>query len=582
MSSKDKKIYSPEEYSEKLKEKKNLVDTALGLRKADIVLKNAKIINVFTNQIVEGDIALYKDRIAGIGSYEGMQEIDLKGKYVVPGLIEAHFHIESSMVIPARLSPVLLQHGICTVVADPHEIVNAAGKLGMDYMIEDAKKALLDYFFMIPSSVPSCDFEVNGAGEFEAGDMEEYLEAKNVLGLAEVMRMLDVLNSNPKMSDKLMLFEDKIIDGHAPGLKGKSLQAYKAGGIMNDHEASSYEEALERLQCGFHLFIREGSGAKNLEGILPGLLKNHIPLDHCSFCTDDKHIEDIFEEGTIDHEIRKAVSLGCPFIEAVKMATINTARHYKLKDRGAIAPGYLADLVVLSDLDSFKIESVFKNGKEADFKDAPGSNGAKLDEKIMNSVHLPEIQEKDLKLSMGKQPVIELVKDQLYTNKVEAKLNDRNFPSQQYNLLAAAERYGKTGEAAFCALSGFNLKSGAIAMSYAHDSHNAIAVSDNKKDLLLALKTLQEIQGGIVLIENGKIYDALAMEAAGMMSTKDAKEIADRIEKMKDKIRKMGVPEGIDPFANLSFLSLPVIPEIRLCPQGLFDVKQHKFINKNK
>lgn len=554
-----------------------LVQAAAGERKADLVLKNARIVNVYTSQILSGDIAIQDGTIAGIGSYEGETETDLEGRIVVPGLIDAHFHVESSMSVPSLLAPVLLQHGVCTVIADPHEIVNAAGTAGLDFMLEDAKNAALEYRFMIPSSVPSCDFEVNGAGFFDADQMKPYASRTDVLGLAEVMRMQDVLQSRKDMADKLDLFRNKVIDGHAPGLTGKSLQAYRAAGVDNDHEAESYEEALERLQNGFQLLIREGSGARNLKKILTGLLEHHIPLNRCSFCTDDKHIEDIFEEGTIDHAIRTAIALGCDPIEAVRMATLNTADHYGLHDRGAVAPGCVADLLVLDDLDTFSIHSVYRNGKKAETSPV---QTAPLPESLRASVKLPDIQTEDIPEFSGWQDIIELLPGQLGTAHIRENLPEGACPSGDCSLLLAAERYGKTGEFALCPLKGYGLRQGAIAMSYAHDSHNVIAAADSAEDLLLALKTLQEIQGGMVLVEKGKVFDAIPMEAAGLMSLLPAEELTRRVRLMKEKAVEMGVQNGIDPFAHLSFLSLPVIPEIRLTPQGLYDVIQGRFIRQ--
>lgn len=562
-----------------------LIRVSRGLEKADLVLKNGKIVNVFTHQILEKDLAIADGRIAGIGSYEGKKEVDLKGKYILPGLIDAHLHIESSMAIPSVLSGVLLSHGVTTVITDPHEIVNAAGKAGLDFMLEDAHHAAIDYFFMIPSSVPSCDFEVNGAGKFLASDMEEYKDRDNVLGLAEAMRFFDVINQNPEMKAKLDLFADQMIDGHAPGLDGKDLQAYRAAGVANDHEAVSIEEAVERLQDGFHLLIREGSGARNLKEILGGLLERQIPLNNCSFCTDDKHLEDIFEEGTIDWCLKEAVQIGCNPMDAVCMATINTASHYHLRQKGAIAPGFDADLAVVEDLTSFTVDSVYKAGEKVFPASKEQETGyADIPLALSRSVQLPEIRAEDIVLSTedGEADLIEIISSQLLTRHLRQKIDPEALPDQEYNLLLSVERYGKTQEFACCLVKGFHIKNGAVAETYAHDSHNVIAAGDSVSDVLLAVSKLQENQGGYVLVENGEVFDALPAKAAGMMSDEPAEIICEKISRMKKKAREMGVPQGVDPFATLSFLSLPVIPEIRLTVKGLYDVTNQTLLGKEE
>lgn len=575
-------------------DRKNLLETVLKKKKADLVLKNARIASIYTGRILEADLAIEKDRIAGFGNYAGEKEIDLQGAYVLPGLLDAHFHIESSMSTPSALSPVLLKHGVTTVIADPHEIVNAAGKEGLEFMLKDAAHSGVDYFFMLPSSVPSCDFEVNGQGEFDAEKMSCFLSDQRVLGLGEVMRMQDVLDGDDRMTEKLSIFEDRIIDGHCPGLKKEELQAYRAVGIVTDHEASTPEEAIERLDSGFHLLLRQGSGAKNLEDLLGGLLKEKVTLEHCSFCTDDKHLEDMEEEGTIDQDIVMAQQTGAGFMDALRMATVNTAYLYGLKDRGAIAPGLLADLVIIRDPALMDIQAVLKNGrfvwsrKDSSIPDLPVVEEhsvacqSEISSSMKNSIHLPALKGELLASALQKDYGIELVPHQLLTRLLKGEALLEHCPDSRCNVLLSAERYGKTGEYALCPLVGYHLHHGAVAMSYAHDAHNVIAISDSFEDLLLAVNKLQEIQGGIVVVSQGEVFDALPMEVSGLMSTLPAVEIAEKVRQMKDQVRKMGVPEGVDPFATLSFLSLPVIPEARLTPQGLFDTETGTFLVPGK
>lgn len=554
---------------------------ARGLEKADLVLKNGKVVNVFTNQILEADIAICDGIIVGVGQYDGQKEIDLQGQVVAPGLIDAHIHIESSTATPSTLSQLLLAKGTTTIVADPHEIVNAAGAAGLDFMLEDADRALMDIYYMIPSSVPSTDFEANGCGEFSAEDIAAYLAHPRILGLGEVMRSDDVLEAESRMQKKLSLFDTMPVDGHAPHMGGKELQAYKLAGIGSDHEAITVEEAIERLQNGFQLFLREGSGARNLETLLLGLLEQNIPLNNCSFCTDDKHLEDLQEEGHMDWCLKLAVDLGCPPIEAIKMATINTARYFNLKNKGAIAPGYAADLVVFDNLRLLNVQRVFKDGKEAADLQVKRSV---VNEKLRSSVKIKKVRAADLTVPTGQQHLIGLVDHQLLTRHLQKDLDAQalSLPDSTYNLLCCLERYGHSGAVQTCLLEGFNLKGGAIALSYAHDAHNIIAAGDNREDIALAINTLQEIEGGYVLVRDGKVAGSLPMPVAGVMSDAPAEEIISRLNQMLEISRQMGISEGVDPFANLSFLALPVIPEIRLSDRGLYDVTAQKFLhNKN-
>lgn len=564
-------------------DRNRLMRVCRGDEPADLVLINGRLINVFTDEILEEPIAIADGKIAGIGDYEGKQVVDLQGGYVLPGLIDAHLHIESSMASPSVLSPALLAHGVTSAVVDPHEMVNAAGAAGLDYMLEDAAQAEIDYFFMIPSSVPSCDFEVTGCGTFSAEEMKPYLDSPQVLGLAETMRFGDVIEQEERMQAKLDLFADRVIDGHGPGLKGKALQAYHLAGVANDHEATTGQDAIDRLRAGFWLLIRQGSGAKNLRDLLKALLEKKIPLDRCAFCTDDKHLEDILEEGTIDDCLRQAVALGCSPLQAVRMASLQPAVHYGLKHKGALSAGYDADFLVVRDLKDFEIESVWKDGRPADLSLRAGR--VDIPQALRHSVHLPSFTADDLQ-PVSTSVAMEMVGGQLLTGRKEVFFEVREgetlaqaLDRTDLNLLCAMERYGKTGEFACCLLSGFGLKNGAIAASYAHDSHNAIALGDSPEDIALALRTLESADGGFVLVENGTVWKALSLPGAGLISTQCADSLADEIEAMKTKAREMGVPQEIDPFANLSFLSLPVIPELRLVPQGLYEISSRSFLS---
>lgn len=552
---------------------------ARGLEKADLVLKNGRIVNVFTHELLDGDIAISDGRIVGVGSYEGKKNIDLKKKTVVPGLIDAHIHIESTMAAPLTAAWPMLSRGTTTIVADPHEIVNAAGTAGLDFMIEQAKASPIDIRIMVPSSVPSTEFETNGAGRLRFEQMKPYVESGQVFGLGEVMRFGDVLEGEEQMNAILSGFEDMPRDGHAPGLNEKELQAYRLAGIDNDHEAITAQDAIDRLRAGFHLLIREGSGARNLEALLGGLIERHIPLDHCSFCTDDRHLEDILEEGHIDRCIRQAMDLGADPFDAISMATINTARHYGMKDKGAIAPGYAADLVIVDNLKHFHIEDVYKDGVSlSELEKTAKPAKIEASDALRSSIQRKPVSAEQLVIPEGLQHMIEIVPGQLITRHLiadPAKREDKD----SFNLLVNCERYGKTGEIQTALVCGFSLHGGAIASSYAHDAHNILALGDSREDLALAINTLIEQQGGYVLVRNGQVAATIPLRIAGVMSEEDARTLLAQQTCMSKQLRQMGLPEDIDPFVNLSFLALPVIGEIRLTDRGLFDTEKQCFLH---
>lgn len=555
-----------------------MFEYSLGKTKAQIVLKNAKVMNVFSNEWLEEDVAIQYGVIVGIGGYDGEIEIDLKGKYLVPGFIDAHMHVESTMLAPEELSKVLLKLGTTTIITDPHELVNVYGKAALDYYLKASNNTILDIYTMLPSSVPCSNLDTNGAGEFSAEQMKAYIDHPNVIGLAEAMRIDDVLYEESEMIKKLHLFKDKPIDGHAPLLTGRKLQAYRFADILTDHESSSYEEALEKLRTGFYVLIREGSQAKNLEPIVKGFLKNHIPFTRTAFCTDDRHLVDLLQEGHISHCIRKTIDLGVDLFTAYKMATLHPAQIYNLKRKGAIAVGYQADIVVLNDPKTVDIDYVLKNGHKATLKHLKPTDPYPL----FHSVYLPNLSTDLLEIKKkAKNDVIEIVDETLLTKHVQEEVPGHVYfePDGTYNKLVVIERHGKNGNVARAILKGYGLKNGAIASSVAHDSHNMIVVGDNDKDILLAASALQNFQGGYVLVKNHEVHQILPLPIAGLMSVESAANISALAAALEKEAHAMGVPETLDPFNTLAFLALPVIPEIRLLDTGLYSVEKEEFLD---
>lgn len=558
-----------------------LMETAMGERKAELVLKNGFIVNVFSERIITGDVAITDGYIAGIGSYEGEREIDCTGRYIVPGFIDAHIHIESTMVLPMELSKMLLKSGTTTLIADPHELVNVKGKEALDFLLDASENVPLNIYIMIPSSVPATVFDTNGAGEFLAEDMKEYLSHKRVLGLGEVMCFLDVIHRDKKALDKLKLFKGRMIDGHAPGIHGKEVQAYRLSGVDNDHECVTFDEALEKIDAGFHILIREGSGAKNLDAIVRGLLKNNIPLDRCAFCTDDKHLEDMERDGHISYCIKKAVSRGMDPVKAIKMATINTAQIYGLKDLGAVACGYRADLIVLNKLETVEPSFVLKDGKIIHQEQLNALHYMVEDSPLLHTVAFQPLTKEKLILPRHKENhVMEIVKEQLVTNHLKEEIPGGQFfePNEQYNKLCVVERHGKTSNVSVAPLKGFHIKKGAIATSVSHDSHNIIAAGDNDEDIIAAVNKLLETQGGYAIACGGNVMDVLPLPIGGLMSTWPCEKVKEKAASMLSLARSLGIPEGTDPFITLSFLALPVIPHLRLLDTGLFDANEFRLI----
>lgn len=529
---------------------KELIEVASGKRKAELVIKDAEYLNVFTGEILRGDIALYRGYIAGIGEYEGEKTYYTDG-LVAPGFIDGHIHIESSMVVPSEFAKAALLHGTTTVICDPHEIANVAGEYGLRFFMEDCLGSAIDFKIMLPSCVPATPIDENYA-PLSAASLKPFYKSKQVAGLAEVMDVNAVLSSDDDMLNKIADAKryNGAIDGHAPAVSGKALNAYIAAGISSDHECTTYDEAFEKLRMGQYIMIRNGTAAKNLGALLP-LIDNYY--DRCMFVTDDLHAEDLIDKGHIDHIVREAIRLGADPIKALICATYVPAIHFGLKDRGAIAPGRRADLVML-DKETYEVKGVF----------ACGSSGrAKKTKWAFDSFNIEPISAKDL--ACGTKELMGLVPGQLLTT--DLKTADGVYKNNDIVKLFAAERHHGSGHKSVCYLKGYGIKRGAVATSIAHDAHNIIAAGYDEA-IVKAVNELIKIGGGIV-VTDGERTEALPLEIGGIMSSKPVAEIADRLNKVKKFAYELGVSKDIDPFMTLSFLSLPVIPSIRLLPSGI-------------
>lgn len=561
--------------------REELIQTALGNRTPELVLKNARIVNVFTGEILPGDIAISCGMIAGIGTYDnGQQVTDLQGRYVAPGFIDAHVHVESSMVVPAVYCMEAVKWGTTTLITDPHEIANVSGVDGIRFMLDSAADAPVNYFVQIPSCVPATPFEHAGA-TILAHDMEPFLDDLRISGLGEMMNYPGVASCDESVMEKLHLFSKGVIDGHAPGLSGRDLQAYAAAGIETDHESTTYEEAREKLRAGMAVLVREGSACHNLRSILDGVLRDGLDTRRMAFCTDDKHLSDVCREGTIRHCIRLAISAGMKPIEAIQIATINAARIYRLRDIGAVAPGYRADLAVLDDLEEVTVHAVYKDGGLVSSNDMDVSGSSPIASRILHSVHTAPLPEGGFPLpDSGMLPVINLVRGQVTTKKSEipAEQAPGLIVAGRLRKLAVIERHHATGNTGVGLIAGYGLAHGAIATTVAHDSHNMIVAGDNDLDMLLAVRELERVNGGYTLVINGQVMGTLPLPVAGLMSTLSAEEFIPALDDLLERAHCAGIAEGIDPFLTLSFVALPVIPEIRLTDMGMFDVTRFQFL----
>lgn len=558
--------------------KQRIIAVAAGREKADLVLKNAKYLNVFSNEFLCGDIAVANGLIAGVGKYDGKTEIDVSGKLVLPGFIDAHIHLESSMVTPAEFAKAVVAHGTTTVITDPHEIANVMGIDGVEYMIQASQNLPIDVHFMMPSCVPATEIDESGA-ELDCKDIDLYLDNKKVLGLAEMMNYVGVINGDKNVLSKIVTSQahHKKIDGHAPELSGNDLNAYIAAGVYSDHECSTFENALEKLRKGQFIMIREGTAAHNLKALMPLLTQQYY--SRCMFATDDKHPSDLLYGGHIDYIVKQALKNGADPIVALKTATHHAARYFLLNNKGAIASGYLADIVVVDNLEDFNVETVFKSGKlvfDGEVKDfsAPTVD-EKLAEKCFDTFHLDSVTPSSFKVD-GKLGLIGLVGGELLTRNLGTA--DKIDVENDILKIACIERHKGTNHIGVGYVKGYSLKSGAVATSVAHDSHNIITVGCNDDDIAVAVNAIKDSKGGIAVVENGKIKALLELPIAGLMSDEPLTTVNEKLENAKLSAYELGADKSIDPFMTLSFLSLPVIPSLRITTKGVFDAENWKML----
>lgn len=558
--------------------KQRIIAVAAGREKADLVLKNAKYLNVFSNEFLCGDIAVANGLIAGVGKYDGKTEIDVSGKLVLPGFIDAHIHLESSMVTPAEFAKAVVAHGTTTVITDPHEITNVMGIDGVEYMIQASQNLPIDVHFMMPSCVPATEIDESGA-ELDCKNIDLYLDNKKVLGLAEMMNYVGVINGDKNVLSKIVTSQahHKKIDGHAPELSGNDLNAYIAAGVYSDHECSTFENALEKLRKGQFIMIREGTAAHNLKALMPLLTQQYY--SRCMFATDDKHPSDLLYGGHIDYIVKQALKNGADPIVALKTATHHAARYFLLNNKGAIASGYLADIVVVDNLEDFNVETVFKCGKlvfDGEVKDfsAPTVD-EKLAEKCFDTFHLDSVTPSSFKVD-GKLGLIGLVGGELLTRNLGTA--DKIDVENDILKIACIERHKGTNHIGVGYVKGYSLKSGAVATSVAHDSHNIITVGCNDDDIAVAVNAINDSKGGIAVVENGKIKALLELPIAGLMSDEPLTTVNEKLENAKSSAYELGADKSIDPFMTLSFLSLPVIPSLRITTKGVFDAENWKML----
>ncbi|GLX66477.1 adenine deaminase [Paenibacillus glycanilyticus] len=561
---------------------------------ADLIIRNGNIVNVFTGSITSGDIAVVDGMIAGIGEYtDAVTVIDAAGQWIIPGLIDGHVHIESSMLTPREFSKVVLQHGVTAVVTDPHEMANVMGSVGIQYMLDQSEGLPLDIYVNLPSCVPSTPFETSGA-TLEAEELREFYKHPKVLGLAEVMDFPALASGNPGMTSKLADANDFAahIDGHAAGINGDLLNLYMAAGIRTDHEAINAEEATHRLELGMYLMIREGTVAKDLEALLPAVTPHNSR--RCLFVTDDKLIDDLLEEGSVDYSIRLAVSKGLDPVTAIQMATINAAECFGLRQQGAIAPGYKADLVIVDNLEALAIRQVFKEGVSV-YKDGELVEEAFASNRTMSpeSLHSSNMKQGmkpllphalQLPLESDICHVIGIIPNSLVTRHLTEQVDrdsEKRFVSsveRDQLKIAVVERHHHTGNIGRAIVKGFGFRKGAIVSSVAHDSHNVICAGVSDDDMRLAIDHVVAMNGGLAVVADGEILASLSLPVGGLLSEESYAEVNRQMQGLYEALRSIGDPDAFNPFLTLSFLALPVIPELKLTDKGLFEFASNSHI----
>ena len=573
----------PESYAgkinRKLLKKQRIIAAAAGREPADLVLKNATFVNVFSNELSNMDIAVTEGLIVGMGSYHGREEVDCTGRIVLPGFLDAHIHLESSLVSPTEFVKAVLPHGTTTVVTDPHEIANVMGTDGIEYMLQATENLPVDVRFMLPSCVPATPLDESGA-ILDYRAIDSFYDHPRVQGLAEMMNFVGAINGDEQTVEKIVAAQahHKKIDGHAPDLQGNDLNAYIAAGVYSDHECHDVKDAIAKLERGQFIMIREGTAARNLEALMPLLTGKYA--DRCMFCTDDKHPNDLLEKGHIDYIVKKAISLGADPITAVKVACHNAARYFLLNNRGGISPGYLADFVIIDNFQDFNIEQVYKKGvlmvDHGEIQDFPSPEiEPYLVERAHKTFHVAALTAEDF---AEKRPrgIIGMVDGEITT--VDAGYSDRIDVEYDVLKIAVVERHKNTHHIGIGYIQGYGLKSGAIATSISHDSHNIIVVGTNETDMAAAVNRVVELNGGIVVWDGGQPVAEVPLAIAGIMSDEPLVTVNEKLETAKDAAHKLGVNPGIDPFMTLSFMALPVIPSLRITTRGVFDVTTQSYV----
>ena len=563
---------------------KETIEKARGFSKCDLVLLNANVINVYSAEITKTDVAIFNGKIIGLGpGYRGKEEIDLKGQYLAPGFIDAHVHIESSMVEVPQFTRAVLPHGTTTVVADPHEIANVLGYEGIRYMMDSSKYNPLNVYFMLSSCVPATPLETTGS-ELRAFDLFPFLREKWVLGLGEMMNYPGVLDADSDVLDKLKIVSDKRIDGHAPGVTGKDLNAYISAGVQSDHECTTEDEALEKLRKGMFIMMREGSGTKNLKDLLPIVTAENER--RILFCTDDRHPNDILGEGHIDFMVRTAVKEGINPITAIRMASLNTAEYFGLDLLGGIAPGKIADMVVFEDLKNIQIKQVYKNGVLSALDGVPLYDMPQRPQTpLRGTVNIKWLEGNEFTIhaSGSKCRVINVVPDQIVTKSLEMDCQIKNGIVQadiknDVVKIFVVERHRATGNVGKGLIKGFGINQGAIASSIAHDSHNIIVVGVDDYDILKAVTTVNKMGGGIAVVKDGNVLESLELPIGGLLSNKPIEFVSAKIKSLTDASRELGTTLS-DPLMTLSFMALPVIPSLKLTDKGLVDVAKFEHVD---